>query len=119
MIVPKTPSALPPFPSYFSQDEILDTMFWMRVLLALVAGVAAGATGRTGAPTFFLHLATSVVVVLAWARGTGVDDDDVGGLGVLVSEGLGQAVALFTLAWILTHTQAVAAACGGGGAVCV
>lgn len=84
-------------------------MFWMRVLIALAAGVAAGATGRTGAPVFFLHLAASVVVVLAWARGAGVDDDDVGGLGVLCSEGLGQGIALFTLAWILTHTHGVGA----------
>ena len=37
------------------------------------------------------------------------DDDDVGGLGVLCSEGLGQGIALFTLAWILTHTHGVGA----------
>ena len=83
-------------------------MYWMRVLLALVGGVAAGVGGRTGAPVFFLHIAVNVVVVLAWARGVGVDDDDVGGLGGLVGQGLSQAIALFTLTWILTYTQTVA-----------
>ena len=99
----------PSFLSSSFQDEILDTLFWLRVVIALVAGVAAGAGGRTGAPVFWLHLAASVVVGLAWARGAGVDDDDVGGVGVLVMEGLAQGIACFTLAWIVLHTQSVAA----------
>lgn len=94
--------------THTSQEDILDTMYWMRVLLALLGGVTAGLAGRTGAAVFFLHIAVNVVVVLAWARGVGVDDDDVGGLGGLVGEGLSAAIALFTLTWILTYTHTVA-----------
>jgi hypothetical protein len=99
----------PPSPP---QDDLLDALYWLRQLLALFLGLAAGAGAHTGLPVFLAHLAITAVLPLAWARSQGVDDDVVGGVGPLMNEGVGPAVGLFTLSWILSYTQAVAKAAG-------
>lgn len=105
-VPPPTTSPLPPSPA---QDDLLDTLYWLRQILALFLGLAAGAGAHTGLVVFLAHLALSAVLPLAWARGQGVDDDLVGGAGPLMNEGIGPAVGLFTLCWILSYTQAIAA----------
>ena len=96
--------------SYWAKDDILDALYWIRQALAVVAGLAAGLTGRQGVATFALFVTTAASAGLSFVRALGVvDDEELGGVGPLLGEGLSQSVALFVLLWVVTFS-----ATGGG-----
>lgn len=101
-------SSAPP-PAAWAKDDILDALYWIRQALAVVAGPLAGVTGRQGVATFALFVTTSCSAGLSFARSLGVDDEELGGVGPLLGEGLSQSVALFVLLWVVTFS-----ATGGG-----
>lgn len=101
-------SSAPP-PAAWAKDDILDALYWIRQALAVVAGPLAGITGRQGVATFALFVTTSCSAGLSFARSLGVDDEELGGVGPLLGEGLSQSVALFVLLWVVTFS-----ATGGG-----
>ena len=96
-------------PAPWAKDDILDALYWIRQALAVVAGPLAGLTGRQGVATFALFVTTSCSAGLSFARSLGVDDEELGGVGPLLGEGLSQSVALFVLLWVVTFS-----ATGGG-----
>ena len=107
-VLPSTsPSSAAPAP--WAKDDILDALYWIRQALAVVAGPLAGLTGRQGVATFALFVTTSCSAGLSFARSLGVDDEELGGVGPLLGEGLSQSVALFVLLWVVTFS-----ATGGG-----
>ena len=93
----------------WAKDDVLDALYWIRQALALIAGPLAGLTGRQGVSTFALFVTSACSAGLSWARALGVDEEDLGGMGPLLGEGLSQSVALFVLLWIVTFS-----ATGGG-----
>ena len=91
------------------KDDILDALYWIRQVIALVAGPVAGLAGAKGISTFALFVTSAASAGLSWARAVGVDEEDVGGISALLGEGLSQAIALFVLLWSLFYS-----ATGGG-----
>lgn len=106
-VLPSTSTSAPSAP--WAKDDILDALYWIRQALAVVAGPLAGITGRQGVATFALFVTTSCSAGLSFARSLGVDDEELGGVGPLLGEGLSQSVALFVLLWVVTFS-----ATGGG-----
>lgn len=102
-----TPTVAP-----WAKDDLLDTLYWIRQFLAVVAGPVAGLAGARGVSTFALFVTTAASAGLSWARAVGVDEDDVGGIGALLGEGLVQAMGLFTLLWSVIYS-----ATGKGGSL--
>lgn len=106
-VLPSTSSTSVAAP--WAKDDILDALYWIRQVLALVAGPLAGLTGRQGVSTFALFVTSACSAGLSWARALGVDEEDLGGMAPLLGEGLSQSVALFVLLWVVTFS-----ATGGG-----
>lgn len=88
----------------WNQDELLDTVYWMRQLIAVLCGIIWGGIPLTGLPAFLGFLAVKFGVLIVWLQRAGVDVDEHGGAQMVYSEGLPPAIGLFTLVWIVTYT---------------
>jgi len=91
-------------PQIWIKDDLLDALYWIRQVIALLAGPLAGLAGAKGVSTFALFVTSAASAGLSWARAVGVDEEDVGGIGALLGEGLSQAIALFVLLWSLFYS---------------
>lgn len=98
------PSGTRSTPQIWIKDDILDALYWIRQVAAILAGPVAGLAGARGVSTFALFVTSAASAGLSWARAVGVDEEDVGGVGALLGEGLSQAIALFVLLWSLFYS---------------
>lgn len=87
------------------EDELLDTVYWMRQILAVVSGVLWGVLPLTGLWAFVGYLAFINLAVVIFVNTQQIEIDDVGGT-MMYMEGLPPAVATFMLFWIGTYTAA-------------
>ncbi len=85
--------------------EILDVSYWLRQAIALFMGVMYGAgrvTGQIGITSF---LCSAIMIPPAFIKRIHpFDEDELGKVGSVSTEGLMPAFALFILTWIVTYT---------------
>lgn len=89
----------------WQEDELLDTVYWMRQTLAVVSGVFWGFLPLTGLWAFLGYLALINLTVIIFVNTQQIEIDDFGGPMVFM-EGLPPAIATFLLFWIGTYTAA-------------
>lgn len=85
-------------------DEVLDSVYWLRQLLAVVCGVIWGAAPLTGLIAFLAFVAVVFGGIAIWTGRQGIDTDLHGGGNAVYNEGVGPALALFVLTWVTTYT---------------
>lgn len=86
------------------QDDLLDTIHWLRQASALLIGIVWGVVPLTGWVGFVAFLAVGTLAIFAWYRRQGIDEDDYGGHQPLLAEGLAPCVSVFLLTWISVYS---------------
>ncbi|KAK9734805.1 hypothetical protein RND81_04G164400 [Saponaria officinalis] len=91
----------------WDKDQLGDVLHWMRQLVSLVCGLIWGTIPLVGGfwLIFFLGLSTAIVYAY-YALILKVDEEEFGGHGALLQEGLFASITLFLLAWILVYSLA-------------
>ncbi len=86
------------------RDELLDIIFWVRVLLGFFIGTTAGVLKLTGSPVIItfgvLMLASSYFYTSKFLE---IDETDFNEQELLM-EGTGNSIGLFLLSWILCYS---------------
>ncbi|KAH9619802.1 hypothetical protein KSS87_012887 [Heliosperma pusillum] len=80
----------------WDKDQLGDVLHWMRQLVALVCGLIWGAIPLGGGFWLIFYLGLSTAIVYAYyALILKVDEEDFGGHGTLLQEGLFASITLF------------------------
>ncbi|KAF3650496.1 hypothetical protein CQW23_15906 [Capsicum baccatum] len=91
----------------WDKDQLGDVLHWTRQLMALVCGLIWGAIPLVGGVWFMLFLALSTGIIYCYyALVLKVDEEDFGGHGALLQEGLFASMTLFLLFWTLVYSLA-------------
>ncbi|KAK9755244.1 hypothetical protein RND81_01G012300 [Saponaria officinalis] len=91
----------------WDKDQLGDVLHWTRQVVALVCGLIWGAIPLVGGfwLIFFLGLSTAIIYAY-YALILKVDEEELGGHGALLQEGLFASITLFLLSWILLYSLA-------------
>ncbi|GAA0154339.1 hypothetical protein Leryth_019236 [Lithospermum erythrorhizon] len=93
--------------STWDKDQLCDVLHWIRQALALVCGPIWGAIPLVGGIWLILFLVLSSGIIYGYyAMILKIDEEEYGGHGALLQEGLFASVSLFLLAWILVYSLA-------------
>ena len=85
------------------RDEILDAVFWFRMLTGLVVGLGAGLLKLTGfIPILTFGVSLFMLSNLYTSRFLEIDESEINEQEMLM-EGSGNSLGLFMLSWLLTH----------------
>lgn len=87
------------------QDDVLDTLYWLRQALGLFLGMLWGFLPITGLIGFLSHLIIGTLCIFAWCKRQGLDEDDYGGFGPMLTEGMAPSISVFMLAWISVYSM--------------
>ncbi|KAK9813960.1 hypothetical protein WJX73_006960 [Symbiochloris irregularis] len=90
--------------THWEEEELLNTVHWLKQVLALVCGLLWGVVPLTGLAAFLGFVALNLAAVFCWYRMQRLDEDLYGGHQVLLSEGFPPSVAVFLIVWIATFT---------------
>ncbi|KAK7262473.1 hypothetical protein RJT34_30046 [Clitoria ternatea] len=91
----------------WDKDQLGDVLHWIRQVLGLVCGFIWGAIPLVGGIWFILFLALSTGIIYSYyAVIIKVDEEEFGGHGALLQEGLFASITLFLLSWILVYSLA-------------
>ncbi|XP_074295076.1 uncharacterized protein LOC141622947 [Silene latifolia] len=91
----------------WDKDQLGDVLHWMRQLVAIVCGLTWGAIPLVGGFWLMLYLGLSSAIAYAYyALILKVDEEEYGGHGALLQEGLFASITLFLLSWILVYSVA-------------
>ncbi|XP_047174564.1 respirasome Complex Assembly Factor 1-like [Vigna umbellata] len=91
----------------WDKDQLGDVLHWIRQGLGLVCGFLWGSIPLVGGIWFILFLALSTGLIYSYyAVILKVDEEEFGGHGALLQEGLFASVTLFLLSWILVYSLA-------------
>ncbi|XP_054812841.1 uncharacterized protein LOC129313609 [Prosopis cineraria] len=91
----------------WDKDQLGDVLHWIRQALGLVFGLLWGAVPFVGGIWFILFLAISSGIIYGYyAMILKVDEEEFGGHGALLQEGLFASITLFLLSWILVYSLA-------------
>ncbi|KAJ4772849.1 RAB5-interacting protein isoform a [Rhynchospora pubera] len=91
--------------SSWDKDKLLDTLHWIRQALGLSCGLVWGAIPLVGAIWIILFLVISTgVVYWVYSQRLKIDEEEFGGHGALLQEGLFASFTLFLLCWILVYS---------------
>ncbi|KAI3429082.1 uncharacterized protein J3R85_008726 [Psidium guajava] len=91
----------------WDKDQLGDVLHWIRQVVALVCGLLWGAIPLVGGIWIVLFLALSTGIVYGYyAMILKIDEEEYGGHGALLQEGLFASLTLFLLAWILVYSLA-------------
>ncbi|CAJ1933128.1 unnamed protein product [Sphenostylis stenocarpa] len=91
----------------WDKDQLGDVLHWIRQGLGLVCGFLWGSIPLVGGIWFILFLALSTGVIYSYyAVILKVDEEEFGGHGALLQEGLFASITLFLLSWILVYSLA-------------
>nr|CAX73767.1 hypotheticial protein [Schistosoma japonicum] len=86
------------------KNDFLDIIYWFRQVFAIIIGVVWGLASFTGFLAIVMFFVTNICFVYAYAAMyQRVDEDEYGGYGEIVKEGLMTAFACFMVSWILTY----------------
>ncbi|KAL2898955.1 Uncharacterized protein RDABS01_024039 [Bienertia sinuspersici] len=91
----------------WDKDQLGDVLHWTRQVVALVCGLIWGAIPLVGGIWLILFLALSTAIVYGYyAVILKIDEEEYGGHGALLQEGLFASMTLFLLSWILVYSLA-------------
>ncbi|XP_028775774.1 uncharacterized protein RAB5IF homolog isoform X4 [Neltuma alba] len=91
----------------WDKDQLGDVLHWIRQALGLVFGLLWGAVPLVGGIWFILFLVISSGIIYGYyAVILKVDEEEFGGHGALLQEGLFASITLFLLSWILVYSLA-------------
>ncbi|KAL6200205.1 hypothetical protein ACLB2K_029987 [Fragaria x ananassa] len=89
----------------WDKDQLGDVLHWIRQGVALVCGLLWGAVPLVGGIWFVLFLALSTGIIYGYyAMILKIDEEEFGGHGALLQEGLFASTTLFLLAWVLVYS---------------
>ncbi|PIA54738.1 hypothetical protein AQUCO_00900959v1 [Aquilegia coerulea] len=89
----------------WDKDQLGDVLHWIRQSVGLFCGLLWGSIPLVGAIWIVLFLVLSSAIVYGYyAIVLKVDEEDFGGHGALLQEGLFASLTLFLLAWILVYS---------------
>ncbi|XP_076907441.1 uncharacterized protein LOC143563886 [Bidens hawaiensis] len=91
----------------WDKDQLGDVLHWIRQIVALVCGLLWGAIPLVGGIWLVTFLFISSGIIYGYyAIILKVDEEEFGGHGPLLQEGLFASVTLFLLAWTLVYSLA-------------
>ncbi|TVU18331.1 hypothetical protein EJB05_34421 [Eragrostis curvula] len=91
----------------WDKDQLLDAVHWIRQVLGLICGLLWGAVPLVGAVWIALFLAISTgIVYWYYTYVLKIDEEEYGGHGALLQEGLFASFTLFLLSWTLVYSLA-------------
>ncbi|ERN07917.1 hypothetical protein AMTRI_Chr08g162190 [Amborella trichopoda] len=91
----------------WDKDQLGDVLHWIRQVVALIFGLLWGAIPLVGAIWIVVFLVLSSGIIYGYyALVLKVDEEEFGGHGALLQEGLFASLTLFLLAWILVYSLA-------------
>ncbi|KAI8523793.1 hypothetical protein RHMOL_Rhmol13G0099700 [Rhododendron molle] len=91
----------------WDKDQLGDVLHWIRQVVALVCGLLWGAIPLVGGTWIVVFLVISSGIRYAYyAMILKIDEEEFGGHGALLQEGLLVSIMLFLLAWILIYSLA-------------
>ncbi|GAB4818725.1 hypothetical protein N2152v2_005771 [Parachlorella kessleri] len=79
-------------------SEVSDVLYWLRMLLALAAGIACGITGAQGLLTFIGFIVVCTLGGTMWLKYQDIDTEDFPEDKPIATEGLPPSVAFFLAA---------------------
>ncbi|GAB4860141.1 hypothetical protein Ancab_011619 [Ancistrocladus abbreviatus] len=89
----------------WDKDQLGDVLHWIRQAVALVCGLLWGAIPFVGGMWIIVFLAISTGIVYGYyAMILKIDEEEFGGHGALLQEGLFASLTLFLLGWILVYS---------------
>ncbi|CBI16115.3 hypothetical protein VitviT2T_008179 [Vitis vinifera] len=89
----------------WDKDQLGDVLHWIRQAVALVCGLLWGSIPLVGGIWIILFLLISSGIIYGYyAIILKIDEEDFGGHGALLQEGLFASITLFLLAWILVYS---------------
>ncbi|KAJ6820109.1 uncharacterized protein M6B38_399380 [Iris pallida] len=91
----------------WDKDQLGDVLHWIRQVVGLLCGLLWGAIPLVGAIWIVLFLVISSGIIYGYyAHVLKIDEEECGGHGTLLQEGLFASFTLFLLAWILVYSLA-------------
>ncbi|PWA92725.1 rab5-interacting family protein [Artemisia annua] len=91
----------------WDKDQLGDVLHWIRQIVALVCGLLWGAIPLVGGIWIVAFLLISSGIIYGYyALILKVDEEEFGGHGPLLQEGLFASITLFLLAWTLVYSLA-------------
>ncbi|CAL0329143.1 unnamed protein product [Lupinus luteus] len=91
----------------WDKDELGDILHWIRQLLGLVCGLIWGSIPLVGGIWFTIFLVMSSGIIYGYyAVIIKVDEEEFGGHGALLQEGIFASITLFLLSWTLVYSLA-------------
>ncbi|CAN6331127.1 unnamed protein product, partial [Urochloa humidicola] len=91
----------------WDKDQLLDAVHWIRQVVGLICGLLWGAIPLVGAVWIALFMAISTgIIYWYYAYALKVDEEEYGGHGALLQEGLFASFTLFLLSWTLVYSLA-------------
>ncbi|KAK6943644.1 ER membrane protein complex subunit 6-like, partial [Dillenia turbinata] len=91
----------------WDKDQLGDVLHWIRQLVGLFCGLFCGAVPLVGGIWVLGFLAISSGIIYGYySLILKVDEEDFGGHGALLQEGLFASLTLFLLCWILGYSLA-------------
>ncbi|BBH04766.1 Rab5-interacting family protein [Prunus dulcis] len=93
----------------WDKDQLGDVLHWIRQAMALVCGLLWGAIPLVGGIWFIIFLVISTGIIYGYyAMILNVDEEDFGGHGALLQEGLFASITLFLSVFLHKHPRNVA-----------
>ncbi|KAI3926371.1 hypothetical protein MKX01_032559 [Papaver californicum] len=91
----------------WDKDQLGDVLHWIRQVVGLICGLLWGAVPVVGALWIVVFLVISSGIVYGYYSVIlKVDEEEFGGHGALLQEGLFASITLFLLAWIIVYSLA-------------
>ncbi|XP_051224532.1 uncharacterized protein [Lolium perenne] len=91
----------------WDKDQLLDAVHWIRQAVGLACGLLWGSLPLVGGIWIALFLAISTgIVYWYYAYVLKIDEEEFGGHGALLQEGMFASFTLFLLSWILVYSLA-------------
>lgn len=88
--------------SWPDKDEFLDVVYWMRQIMGLAFGLIWGIFPLNGILAILLFFViNSLIVYLYYNTFQQVDEEEFGGVGEILKEGLMTSFATFLVSWII------------------
>ncbi|XP_072976738.1 uncharacterized protein [Typha angustifolia] len=91
----------------WDKDQLGDVLHWIRQVVGLICGLLWGAVPLVGAIWILVFVALSSGIIYGYYTYVlKIDEEEFGGHGALLQEGLFASFSLFLLSWILVYSLA-------------